>query len=385
MKKSFRWSWCLVLALWLLVAACNGPTTSSTNQQSATSSQSGNTTSTDANSNSQFKLKVVPLVSNVPGVAAHRDGKMADAWGLEFGHKGRIWVNNSTGYSTVYDGSGNRVMITNNGQQVPLAVKVPVPNDPDGAATRPLTGMVFSAKNEFGGDAFVFSSEQGTIAGWSEPMQLNAVVRVDNSAKGAVYKGLTSADTAQGPRLYAANFSQRKIDVFDGKYQPVTTTGSFSDPQLPANYGPFGIKTIGNSIYVTYAEQSIDKGNDVGATGHGYIDIYSTDGQLQKRLTSNGPLNSPWGLAMAPSDFGAFSNKLLVGDFRDGYINVFDPDSGHLLGQVLNQDGQPLQIDMLWALTFGTDNGAGKHNQLFFSAGSSSEEDGLFGRLDLVQ
>jgi len=154
---------------------------------------------------------------------------------------------------------------------------------------------------------------------------------------------------------------------------------------MPANYAPFGIKTINGVIYVTYAEQSIDKGNDVGATGHGYIDVYTTDGQLQKRLTSNGPLNSPWGLAVAPADFGAFSNKLLVGDFRDGYIYVFDPDSGHMLGQVMNQNGQPLQIDMLWALTFGTDNGAGKHNQLFFAAGSSSEEDGLFGRLDLVQ
>jgi len=310
---------------------------------------------------------------------------MADAWGLEFGHTGRIWVNNSTGYSTVYDGNGRDVMIDNgHGQKVALDVKVPVPNDPDGDAQAPLTGMVFSDKSEFSGDSFIFASEQGTIAGWHESMKLNAAMRVDNSGKGAVYKGLTAADTSQGPRLYATNFAQRTIDVFDGNYKPVNMAGKFADPSLPGNYAPFGIKAMNGAIYVTYAEQSIDKGNDVGAVGHGYIDVFNTEGDLQKRLVSNGSLNSPWGMAIAPADFGAFSNKLLVGNFRDGYIHVFDPNSGQLLGQIMDKDGQPLQVDMLWALTFGTDNGAGKHNQLFFAAGSSSEEDGLFGRLDLV-
>jgi hypothetical protein len=157
-----------------------------------------NSSSTSTN-NKQFVLNIVPLVSNVEGAAAHRDGKLTDAWGLEFGHTGRIWVNNSSGYSTVYDGNGNRVMVDVGGQQVPLAVKVPVPNDPDGDAQAPLTGMVFNqVKNAFLGDSFIFASEQGTIAGWDEPMKLNAVMRVDSSAKGVVYKGLTSANTPQG-------------------------------------------------------------------------------------------------------------------------------------------------------------------------------------------
>ncbi len=369
-----HWALGLCLLVGFLFTACGGGSQTTTGQ--ATAQQS----------TKNFPFVTAPLVSNVPGVAAYRDGKLVDAWGLEFGHKGRIWVNNSNGYSTVYDGSGKIVTIDDGtGKQVPLAVKVPVPNDPDGDGGAPLTGMVFSAKNEFGGDAFVFSSEQGTIAGWSEAMKLKATMRVDNSAKGAVYKGLTSADTAQGPRLYASNFAQRTIDVFDGNYKQIDSTNMFSDPQMPANYAPFGIKYINGSLYVTYAMQSIDKGNDVGAVGHGYIDVFSTDGQLQKRLASNGPLNSPWGLALAPNDFGALSNKLLVGNFRDGYIHVYDPTSGQLLGQLTTKDGQPLQIDMLWALTFGTDNGAGKHNQLFYSAGSSSEEDGVFGRLDSVQ
>lgn len=368
---------CLVMLVLNVVwmAGCNGPATTASQQMAQGSG-----------GKSPFMLTTVPLVSNVPDVATHRDSKMADAWGLEFGHTDRIWVNNSTGYSTVYDGNGNGVMIDDeNGQKVPLAVKVPVPNDSNGDANTPLTGMVFSAKSEFLGDSFVFASEQGTITGWSEPMKLKAAMRVDNSGHGAVYKGLTAADAPQGPRLYATNFAQRTIDVFDGKYQPVTLAGKFADPSLPANYAPFGIKAINGAIYVTYAEQSIDKGNDIGAVGHGYIDVFTTEGVFQKRLVSNGPLNSPWGMALAPSDFGAFSKKLLVGNFRDGYIHVFDPTNGQLLGQVIDKDGQPLQIDMLWALTFGTDNGAGKHNQLFFTAGSSSEQDGLFGRLDLVQ
>lgn len=360
-----------------LLTGCGGPSTTTADQTSSASSQGdiGNT---------RFALNMVALVSNVDAVATHRDGKMTDAWGMEFGDPGRVWVNNSSGYSTVYDGSGKVVMIDDGGKQVPLAVKVPVPNDPDGDVAAPLTGMVFSAKREFSGDAFVFSSEQGTIAGWNDSMKLNAVMRVDNSGKGAVYKGLTSADTPQGPRLYAADFALNTVDVFDSHYQPVTLPGKFVDPNMPSNYAPFGIKAMNGSIYVTYAEQSIDKQNDVGAVGHGYIDVFTTEGEFQKRLVSNGRLNSPWGMALAPSDFGAFSNKLLVGNFRDGYVNVFDPENGQWLGQATDKHGAPLQIDQLWSLTFGNDNGAGKHNQLFFAAGPSSEEDGLFGRLDLA-
>jgi uncharacterized protein (TIGR03118 family) len=297
---------------------------------------------------------------------------------LEFGDPGRIWVNNSDGYSTVYDGTGKVVMIPDaSGKQVPLAVKVPVPNDPDGDAQAPLTGMVFSKAREFDGDAFVFASEQGTLAGWNPSMYNQAVMRVDNSAKGAVYKGLTSASTPQGARLYAANFAQGTIDVFDQHYKPVIASGQFKDPQILGNYAPFNVKAMDGKIYVAYAEQSIDKQNDDGAVGHGYVDVFDYNGNLLKHLISNGVLNSSWGMAIAPSDFGSMSNKLLVSDFRDGYIHVFDPNSGQLLGQVM-------QIDQLWSLTFGTDNGAGKHNQLFFSAGPSSEETGLFGRLDLA-
>src|SRR5690242_4580873 len=161
----------------ILLTGCGESSATSTNQTSSASSQS-------QTGNTQFALNMVALVSNVDAVAAHRDGKMTDAWGMEFGDPGRVWVNNSSGYSTVYDGSGKVVMIDDGGKQVPLAVKVPVPNDPDGDGAAPLTGMVFSAKRDFSGDAFVFSSEQGTIAGWNDSMKLSAVMRVDNSGKG---------------------------------------------------------------------------------------------------------------------------------------------------------------------------------------------------------
>jgi uncharacterized protein (TIGR03118 family) len=174
------------------------------------------------------------------------------------------------------------------------------------------------------------------------------------------------------------------VDVFDQHYQPVTIPEQFKDPQIPSNYAPFNIKAMNGKIYVAYAEQSIDKQNDNGAIGHGYIDSFNYNGDLLKHLVSNGVLNSPWGMAIEPSDFGSMSNKLFVSDFRDGYIHVFDPNSGQLLGQAMQSNRQPLQIDQLWSLTFGTDNGAGRHNQLLFSAGPSSEETGLFGRLDLA-
>ena len=188
-RKGFRWGWSLLLLLGALVAACGGsaPTSTTTSQSQSTSTSGGN-----------YKLNMVPLVSNVEGVAAHRDGKMVDAWGLEFGHKGRIWVNNSNGYSTVYDGNGNRVMIDDGtGKQVPLAVQITAPNDPEGDAGVGLTGMVFNEdKTAFKGDSFIFADESGTLAGWAEAMKNTSMSRVDNSGKGAVYKGLTMAKTA---------------------------------------------------------------------------------------------------------------------------------------------------------------------------------------------
>lgn len=343
----------------------------------------------------QFQMKEIDLVSSVPNYAPITDSKLTDAWGLEFGDPGRVWINANSGYSVAYDGQGKYIKIkTPSGDTSNLAVQVPIdPNalpdadDPNAAssAAAPLTGMVFSKERAFSGDAFVFVTEEGVIAGWNPNANgtspLTATMRVDNYGYGAIYKGVTSAKTKQGWLLYVANFGQDSVDVFNTKYQPVQTNG-FMDPSLPYGYAPFNVKNINNQIYVLYAKQSIDQANDVHGPGNGYVDIFSTDGTLLKRLINGGKLNSPWGIALAPNNFGNFSNYLLVGNFGDGLINVYDPNTGQYKGTVNDRYGNPLQIDGLWSLTFGTNNGAGKSNELFFSAGPSVETQGVFGKLE---
>lgn len=355
-------------------------------------------------SSSQFRVKEINLVSSVPNYASITDNLLTDAWGLEFGDPGRVWINTNSGYSVAYNGQGQYIKtpiegggIANLAVQVPIApgIIIYISDDDDdnsggssSGIAAPVTGMVFSKERAFSGDAFTFVTEEGTIAGWHPnpdgTASLEAQIRVNNydNGNGAVYKGVTSAKTNQGWLLYVANFKQSRVDVFNSKYQPVQMNG-FVDPTIPHGYAPFNIKEINNQIYVTYAKQSLDKQNDVHGLGNGYIDVFSTNGTFIKRLISGGVLDSPWGMALAPSNFGNLSNYLLVGNFGDGYINVFDPDTdtGQYIGTVGDEQGNPLQIDGLWSLTFGTNNGAGKSNELFFSAGPSAESQGLFGKL----
>ncbi len=212
-----------------------------------------------------------------------------------------------------------------------------------------------------------------------------AVVGVDNSAGGAVYKGLAIASTAAGDRLYAANFHAGTVDVFDAGFHPVL--GGFTDADLPPGYAPFGIRLLGGTIYVTYALQDAAKHDDVAGEGHGFVNAFDTEGHLLRRVASRGRLNSPWGLALAPADFGAVSGGLLVGNFGDGHINAFDPrrfrGNGELRqqGQLHAADGRPIAIDGLWALAFGNGAAAGPTNALFFTAGPFGEQHGLFGKL----
>ena len=348
---------------------------------------------TAGSSEKLLDFKQINLVSSVDGIAPNSDDKLTDAWGLEFGDPGRVWVNANSGYSIVYDGTGKVIQVKDAkhpGQTVDLRVQIPVdPKATPIGGPAPLTGMIFNPLHgkpgsPFEGDAFAFVSEQGVIAGW-QPLAdgtdpLNAKIRVDNFAAGAVYKGVTSMQTAAGWQLYVANLGQGTVDVFDAKYQPVKNDDAFQDPSLPVGYAPFNIKAIGGKFYVTYAVQAIDKANDVKGPGNGLLDVYDADGKFIKRLVTGGLLNSPWGLALAPAKYGPLAGKLLVGNFGDGYIHVYDPSSGEYVGTVA-ENGKALQIDDLWALTFGTDNGAGSSDQLFFSAGSSAESQGIFGQL----
>jgi len=317
------------------------------------------------------------LVSDGAVSADHVDAALVNAWGLVASTTSPWWVaDNGTDSSTLYNG--------NTGATV--ALRVGVAGAPTGVVFNGGASFVVANGTASGPARFIFATESGTILGWNPAVApTRAVVAVDNSAAGAVYKGLAIAATAAGDRLYATNFHAGTVDVFDAAFHPVPS--GFSDAALPSGYAPFGIRNLGGTIYVTYALQDADREDDVAGVGHGFVDAFDTQGNLLRRVASRGRLNSPWGLAVAPSDFGEFSGNLLVGNFGDGHINALDlgrfEGTGALLqrGQLHAADGQPLTIDGLWAIAFGNGAAAGPTNALFFTAGPFGEQDGLFGKL----
>ena len=321
------------------------------------------------------------LVSDGAVPADLVDPVLVNAWGLVASATSPWWVaDNATGFSTLYNG--------NTGAKIGLTVSVP--GAPTGIVFNGGAGFVVANGAAQGPARFIFASEDGTISGWNPavpppPTSTHAQVAVDNSASGAVYKGLAIAVTSVGDRLYATNFHAGTVDVFDASFHAVP--GGFTDPDLPAGYAPFGIRALGGVIYVTYALQDADKHDDVAGVGHGFVNAFDTDGHLLRRVASRGRLDSPWGLALAPADFGQFGGNLLVGNFGDGRINAFDlqrfEGNGELQerGQLHAANGAPVAIDGLWALAFGNGAGAGPTNALFFTAGPFDEEHGLFGKV----
>jgi len=313
------------------------------------------------------------------------DQDLVNAWGIVAGPTTPWWiVDNGTGKSTLYN-AGTKT--------IPLTVTVP-----GAASSSNPTGIVFNGGTGFmvnngAGTSparFIFANEDGTISAFRG---VPVVVKVDNSISGAVYKGLAIDSRTAGTRLYATNFHAGTVYMFDANFAPLSIPGAFSDPTLPTGYAPFGIQNLNGIIYVTYALQDADRHDDVPGVGHGYVDAFDLNGAFIRRVASKGRLNSPWGLALAPSDFCFFSNDLLIGNFGDGKINAFDP-AGILgtgeyrqRGQLHAADGPPLQIDGLWGLSFGsglTANGVmpnGPANTLYFSAGPDEERHGLFGSI----
>ena len=242
--------------------------------------------------------------------------------------------------------------------------------------------MVVRQGGASGPSLFVFATEDGTIAGWSPAANAtSAIIAADNSAEGAVYKGLAIATGPQA-RLFAANFRENSIDVFDASFQRIVKPpGSFSDPTIPDGFAPFNVANLNGKLYVTYAKQNGAKHDDVAGAANGDVDVYDLNGKLLSRLISGGVLNSPWGLALARAGFGKFGNDLLVGNFGDGRINAFDPVSGKVLGSLTGQHGKTLAIEGLWGLVFGNGQNTGDPNTLFFAAGIGGEKHGLFGSL----
>jgi uncharacterized protein (TIGR03118 family) len=350
---------------------------------------SGNLRAWDENEEGHF-FRWVNLQSDIPGVADRTDPNLVNPWGLAVGPTGIFWVaDNHTGFSTLY---------APNGKPIPLLVKIPASSGIATDVASP-TGLVFNNPNDGAfllsnhqPALFIFDAEDGGISAWNlglNPVTEAVLVRKNS----AIYKGLALGNRPApkgGPTLYAADFHNRKVDVFDSEFGPVVTNGfkPLGTPPIPHDFAPFGIANIDGFIYVTYAEQKPpDNADDLSGEGHGFINVYLTDGTFVRRLVSNvdtngkpSALNSPWGLAkVPPGGFGELGpNVLLVGNFGDGKINAFDIYSGEFLGSLLHRQNQPLQFSGLWALLFF-------HHRLYFTAGLAEEEHGLFGFVRAVE
>lgn len=328
-----------------------------------------------------FRFQQRNLVSDGFVKAERTDPNLINAWGLAFNPFGFAWVADADAHvSTLYDGDG----VAN-----ALVVNIPTPTDPNGGGSP--TGIVFNGSGNFlvapnQPARFIFATEEGVIAAWAPGVDLtHAKVMADNSASGASYRGLALSAGGQGQLLYASDFFHAKVDVFDDKFQPVQMPAdSFVDPGIPKGFAPFGIHAIGGNIYVTYAKQDATMLEDETGPGLGFVDAYTPNGQLIRRVASRGVLNAPWGVTLAPAKFGFFSNALLIGNFGDGHINAFEPVFGFGLGPLRDKHFRPIKIDGLWGLAFGNGLLNQPVNTLFFTAGPDDEEHGLYGRLDTI-
>jgi uncharacterized protein (TIGR03118 family) len=321
------------------------------------------------------------LVSNQPGVAPTTDPHLVNAWGLVALPTSPYWVSdNVTGFSTLYTGTG---------AQIPLFVTIPpAPGSPAGTLGTPtgIVGNISTNPTDFtirenGTSArsiFIFATLDGTISGWNPEIggatgDSHATIAVDRSSAGAFYTGLAIATNQEGQTfLYAADGGpNRRVDMFDGTF---TLVKSFDDPAIPRNFTPYGIQTINDRIWVTFTALNKAQG--------GFVDVFDTEGNLVKHNAVHGPLHSPWGIALAPADFGPMSNAILISNNTPrGRINAFNPETGQFLGALRNANGKAIEVDLIWALQFGQDSipNNGAHNQLFFTAGPNNYANGLFG------
>jgi uncharacterized protein (TIGR03118 family) len=307
------------------------------------------------------------LVSDIPGLAAHTDPNLVNPWGISFSATSPFWISdNGQGKATLYNSSGT-----------PQALVVSIPGA--GGGTSAPTGQVFNSTSSFNSDLFIFSSEDGAITGWRGALGTNAEILFDSSGAGAVYKGVALGTVSGNAYLYAADFHNGRIDVFPGTGAPALA-GTFTDPTLPSGYAPFNVENLGGQLYVTFAEQQTGSNDEAHGAGLGFVSVFDLNGSFVKRLVSQGNLNAPWGLAMAPAGWGMFGGDLLVGNFGDGLINAYD-SSGNFQGAVSGVNG-PLVNDGLWALAFGNGGNGGNKNSLYLTAGLNDEADGLFAQID---
>jgi uncharacterized protein (TIGR03118 family) len=320
------------------------------------------------------KVNITYLTSDINAVGSFNDTNLVNPWGMSTSPSGPWWISdNTSGLSTLYIASG---------QPQGLVVTIPPAS---GSGTGSPSGTVYNASAsdfKIHGQAtpFLFCTEDGTISGWYAGT--SAFIALNNSSNNAVYKGMALASANGHNYLYVANFYAATIEVYDGSYSPFSFgSNSFVDSTIPSGYAPFNIQLIGSSLVVTYAKQDAAKHDDVPGPGNGYVDVYDTQGNLQVRMAHTLYLNAPWGVAQAPSSFSGFGNDLLVGNFGSGLITAYNLSTGAWIGNMQNVNALPVQIDGLWALTFGNGGSDGPTGTLFFTAGPYGEIHGIFGSI----
>jgi uncharacterized protein (TIGR03118 family) len=321
------------------------------------------------------------LVSDGSTAAAHTDANLVNPWGVAMNPFGFAWVaNNATHTASQYDG---------NGVAQPLLVGIP----PVRAGDARPTAIVFNDSRDFtvtqnrvsGASQFIFAGEGGTLAGFAPAVNADTAITVfDGGAGGPVYKGLAIARFGGNNLLYAADFRNNAVDVFNASFDKIRTLpGRFRDPRLPDGYAPFGIQAAGDRLYVAYAKQAAGVADPVPGAGLGVISVFDTGGEFITRLVTGNELNAPWGMALAPVNFGTFGSALLVGNFGDGKINAYNAVTGQFQGTLSRSDGTPIVIEGLWGIAFGNGINFQPANSLFFAAGAASETHGQYGRIDI--
>ena len=318
----------------------------------------------------------------------HIDPNLINPWGISHSATSPFWISDAgSGVTTIYNAAGVAVAV--GGQTTPVVIPghtaVTIAAAPGQIGPSHPTGQVFNTGapgftitegGKIASSAFIFATTNGTISGWAPSVdRASSVLAVDHSAAGAEYTGLTMLNGPTGTLLYAADFHGGKIEVFNSAF---TRVNSFTDTSLPHGYAPFNVQALGGNVFVTFALQDPAGKFDVPGAHHGFVDEFDAQGHLIQRIASRGPLDSPWGLAIAPASFGKLAGDLLVGNFGDGTIDAFNLTTDKFDGKLLGCNDKPLVIEDLWGLIPG--NG-GDANTIYFTAGGPNAVHGLFGSL----
>jgi uncharacterized protein (TIGR03118 family) len=341
--------------------------------------------------------KQTNLVSDQAGVAAVMDPHLVNPWGLSRSSGSPWWISdNGMGLATVYGATGT---------PAPLVVTIP-PADSTTGVTGTPTGQIANGTTSFALAAgfpakFIFVTEDGTISGWNPGVNATNAVIMENTKSASVFKGVAVATISDPDSpalgalnyLYVADFRKGHIRVYDANFQRIhmghgdgDDDDAFRDRRIPEGFAPFNVQNIGGNLYVAFAKQDSAKHDEVDGAGLGYVDVFSPTGRLLHRLQPGPWFNAPWGIAQAPTDFGAYSHDILVGQFGSGEVLVFDPVTGHFKGKLLDSvTNMPIVIDGLWGIAFGSGTGSGAANALYFTAGSDGEQHGLFGTITAVE